>query len=206
MSNEIKYKGFTIRIERDIEPENPRYWDNLGTMACYHSRYRLGDDVDLSKDELLTIVDSGKAVYLPLYLLDHSILAMSTKPINYYGGWDTSFVGYIFATYETIRGWFGIKKITKKVKEQVIRQLRAEVEIYDDYLQGNVWGYTIEELGDSCWGYYGEEGYKDAIGEAKNIIDSYINKAIEKRIKYLKSVIKNHVPLIYRKPFKYKGV
>lgn len=33
-----------ISIYHDDDPESPRAWDNLGTMACWHRRYRLGDE------------------------------------------------------------------------------------------------------------------------------------------------------------------
>lgn len=33
-----------LRIEADDFAESPRNWDNLGTMACWHSRYILGDE------------------------------------------------------------------------------------------------------------------------------------------------------------------
>jgi len=30
-------------VERDDYPDNPRNWDNIGTMVCFHSKYDLGD-------------------------------------------------------------------------------------------------------------------------------------------------------------------
>lgn len=35
--------NFTLTIHPDETPENPRDWDNLGTMICWHRRYTLGD-------------------------------------------------------------------------------------------------------------------------------------------------------------------
>lgn len=37
------YRGCTIRLVYDEDAENPRKWCNVGTMACWHSRYTLGD-------------------------------------------------------------------------------------------------------------------------------------------------------------------
>ena len=34
---------YTLTIEQDDYPSSPRECDNLGTMACWHSRYLLGD-------------------------------------------------------------------------------------------------------------------------------------------------------------------
>lgn len=39
-------KKYCIHIQLDEDPLNPRTdWDNPTTMACFHSRYRLGDDI-----------------------------------------------------------------------------------------------------------------------------------------------------------------
>lgn len=37
-------QGLIGRIMFDSDPPNPRHDANLGTMACWHSRYHLGDD------------------------------------------------------------------------------------------------------------------------------------------------------------------
>ena len=44
MTEEIEYRGYTIKVELDEGYESPREWDNLGTMTCFHSRYNLGDE------------------------------------------------------------------------------------------------------------------------------------------------------------------
>ena len=46
MSDTVLYKGYTIHIENDEvdEHHNPRDWDNVGRMICWHSRYNLGDE------------------------------------------------------------------------------------------------------------------------------------------------------------------
>lgn len=38
------YKGFTIEVHQDDDPESPRDWDNFGHMICWHNRYNLGDE------------------------------------------------------------------------------------------------------------------------------------------------------------------
>ena len=66
------------------------------------------------------------------------------------------------------------------------RILKGEVKHYDDYVQGNVYGYNIEnnesgEILDSCGGYIGLDYYDDMVKEAQHIIDHEI-KALEKTI------------------------
>ena len=43
----------------------------------------------------------------------------------------------------------------------VEKVLRGEVKVYDQYLQGDVYGYVIEDADgeeiDSSWGYYGDD-------------------------------------------------
>jgi len=45
------------------------------------------------------------------------------------------------------------------MKEWLRRILLAELNEYDQYLQGDVWGYIVTENGeetDSCWGFFGD--------------------------------------------------
>jgi hypothetical protein len=39
----IKHRGCTIKVYPDDNAESPREWSNVGTMACWHRRYNLGD-------------------------------------------------------------------------------------------------------------------------------------------------------------------
>jgi len=36
--------SYKIEIEPDLDPMDPREWDNLATMVCWHRRYNLGDE------------------------------------------------------------------------------------------------------------------------------------------------------------------
>jgi len=63
-----------------------------------------------------------------------------------------------------------VKKVTKNLIEKVKDILRSEVEIYDKYISGDVYGYIIkkgEEEVESCWGFSGDDALKDA----RNTID-----------------------------------
>jgi hypothetical protein len=166
------HKGYEILIEQDDNPINPRMENaNLGIMLCKHRRYNLGDDVDANKDEVLNML-AGKikdVVALPLYLYDHSGITMNTTGFSC--PWDSGLVGCIYADYNKIRSWYGVKKVTKNLIEKVKDMFRSEVKAYDNYISGNVYSYTIlkdnEEM-DSCGGY----PYEDALNEAKAIVDN----------------------------------
>ena len=166
------HKGYEILIEQDEHPVNPREdGTNLGNMLCKHRRYNLGDDVNANKDEVLNML-AGKikdVVVLPLYLYDHSNITMNTTGFSC--PWDSGMVGCIYADYNKIRSWYGVKKVTKKLIEKVKDTFRSEVKAYADYISGNVYSYTIlkdnEEM-DSCGGY----PYENALLEAKAIVDN----------------------------------
>lgn len=172
----IEYKDFTINIHQDDGPMNPRDWDNLGTMVCFHNRYDLGDDSNIDIDGLKEIVARKDVIALPLYLYDHSGIWMRTNrsyPFNC--PWDSGQVGYIYVDYTTIRKEYSCKYVTKSIINKVVNCLVNEVEAYSQYISGDVWGYSIEdpegEHVDSCYGYYDTS---DMIKECESIIDDNI--------------------------------
>jgi hypothetical protein len=92
-------------------------------------------------------------------------------------GWDWGMLGYIYVTRENVRKGYDVNLVSRDVLEKAATVLEAEVEEYDHYLTGNVYGYEITrgnrqagEVIDSCWGFFGyPEDY--LIPEAKSIID-----------------------------------
>lgn len=180
-----EYKGYNIIIKYDEEPFNPRTYDNIGKMICFHGRYDIGDNHNYNHkdysgwDEMREqlIKDFKNEVILPLYLYDHSGITMSTQPFSC--RWDSGQVGFIIVDREMLLACRGVKKITKQEREKLFEYLRNEVEEYDDYLTGNAFGYVIEDEDeeeiDSCWGYLGDSDY--ALNEAKSIIDHLVSKA-----------------------------
>jgi hypothetical protein len=174
---EITKDGETLRVWRDESPDDPRRdADYLGTMACYHRRYDLGDPNPPDPSDLRAMVKKGHVIALPLYLMDHSGLWMSTTADQFRAvdpmGWDWGQVGYIFVTRQKVREDFCVKRISPQLRDLVERMLQAEVREYNDYLQGDVYGYTVEDdegrTLDSCWGFIGrpeDSGILDYIPE-----------------------------------------
>lgn len=165
---------YTVEIITDQDPESPREWDNLGTMICGHRNYTLGDEQITESDfdgwedlEKSLYRDRGAALVLPLNLYDHSGITMS---IGSGSGWDNGVVGFIYTTRDAIRHEYGVKRITRKILEQAERVLRGEVETYDTYLRGDVYGVIITDAAgreiENCWGFYGDAGAQQAIIDA----------------------------------------
>ena len=156
-----KYKGLDIKICIDESPETPRNFDNLGTMACFHRKYELGDNHDFSTpDDLEEYMTKNEVIKLPLYLYDHSGITMKTTPFSC--RWDSGQVGFIYTTKDKVREEFSVKRISQKIRKRVLEILKSEVKIYDAYISGEVYGYQIENNGDiidSCWGFFDDIDY-----------------------------------------------
>lgn len=152
----------TLKIEQDEDVSSPRVdMDNVGIMVCSHSRYDLGDKDHGYKasqfdswDHLAEVLARQEdAIHmLPLYLLDHSGLSLSTG--SFHDAWDSGQVGIIYTT-EARLAKHGVDK------SEAEAALKAEVELYDQYLRGDVWGYSVVdadgEVVDSCCGFYGRD-------------------------------------------------
>jgi len=212
----LEYKGYTIEVKQDENAESPREWDNFGHMVCFHKRYNLGDkDTNLTSDMFRSwkelenyLINEMKAIIIaPLYMYDHSIQRI--KIGNFYNcglpqghaQFDSGQIGYIYATDTDIKENFDVQRITKKVIEQAKKVIEGEVNTYDAWISGQVYGYNIKNEKDNnldgCWGYYGDIEYM--INEAKIVIDNDIKyRRIEKQ-KRIKAYIKNKVALQYRK-------
>lgn len=214
MAEEIKYRGHTIKITQDIvDPLNPRVdFDNLGVMVCFHNHYELGDQGHGFRKENYGSWDAlerdierehGPSIILPIYMYDHSGIIINTT--GYSCPWDSGQIGFIFIQRERARKEYGWKAITKKREQQIRDMLEGEVETYDQYLTGNVYGFEIIDMEheglDSCWGYFGyDHEASGLLDEARSNIDWHIKEEREKWLEQVKTWVKNRVPLSHRKP------
>lgn len=137
-----------IEIHTDECAESPREWDNLGAMVCWHSRYCLGDKHEFhSPQEFRSQVFHRNSIVLPVYLMDHSGITIRIDPTMFQAcdpaGWDWGQVGWVYVAYEKIRKTYGVKRISKAIREKAIANLEAEVAVYDEYLRGEVYGYVL---------------------------------------------------------------
>lgn len=225
---------YILKVEQDDVAEDPRKWDNVCTMVCFHRHYRLGDKHDYDdSDEFFNDIlcnicgmgeeeieelstrekyqlakESSKVYFKDLNLYDHGGLTMSTSSgYPYNDRWDAGCVGWIYVSKEKAMTNYGgipekdengdfiriphehpngnVTYSTKYApitdenwKEVADYHMENEVETYDLYLRGEVYGYTLikkvieqetcphcgevireyeeEEEIDSCWGFYGD--------------------------------------------------
>lgn len=189
-------KKVVLKVVHYDYPESPRDWDNLGTMVCWHRRYNLGDThqyedtlhmltqlanytpaapmggVEHWEKERIRALFERYYIILPVYMYDHSGVSLSTS--GYGDRWDSGQVGWIYVSKEDVRKKYNVKRITKKIRLLVESVLKAEVEVYSQYVSGDVYGYTLyvddEEI-DSCWGFYGYNPQENGI--ADNLPNEY---------------------------------
>lgn len=114
---------------------------------------------------------------LPLYLMDHSGISMSTSKSMFSmvdsAGWDWGCVGFIYITekkmldaFDPESDWFKEYHEGKTIEQVAIDVMVSEVEEYDQYLTGDVYGYTVAKGSpheESCGWLY---GYDYAVKEA----------------------------------------
>jgi hypothetical protein len=180
--------GFTVSLYHDECPESPREWDNLGHMVCWHRRSNLGDEQvrpgehadSLEGFEKWLVQERKARVVLPIYIYEHSGITVTARYEVYLRypdkQWDAGQVGFIYVTADDIRREYGVKRITKKVEAKAREVLQAEVDVYDQHLTGDVYGYIVkDEAGehvDSCWGFFGlkyaREEAQAALASASN--------------------------------------
>lgn len=221
--NVIDYKGMTIRICYSLNAGSPREWDNVGTIYSNHRDYNPDghkiDEIENEDGELVSEELDRRFIWLPIYYYEHGGLSVSTKrDYPYNDRWDSGLFGIIAVEKDKLRKERGWKAITKKRREEILRSLEGEIETFDNYCRGEVYGYVVEdeegEHIDSCFGYYGDEGMKDAILEAKDMVECELERrkkaksvamrdALKKHIAKRKGQIKAHAPLYARAEFKF---
>jgi hypothetical protein len=156
-----------ITISYDELQDDPRQFsESLGTMACFHKRYDIGDPTHRDENplEFQEWVTTNKEIakYFPIYLYDHSGLTIRTYPFEC--RWDSGLLGYIYVTKERVRKEYGVKRISPQLLDKVSKVLLAEIEEMDYYLRGEVYCIDLEEdeeVIDSICGIYGYDNLKD---------------------------------------------
>lgn len=183
----------TIRIVRDENPLNPRVeWDNLGTMVGWSREYNVGEERARSSRDFLEdlageLVEGDLSIHDTLtedrlleLVREHAVLL----PVYVRGRGDGCFAG---SPSDDLEGADGAIYVTlTRAAEEYPRDMRAcaegmlkvEVETFNHYASGEVYGWIVECGGehlDSCWGYFDDpEGYplEQASDAAQTILDA----------------------------------
>ena len=194
-------KEYLLTVEDDLYVDDPRNEYNLTTMVCWHRKQCLGDHHDydgiedffqdlcarvLSKSRLetddlfwqdmLKRLEESNLIYIKqLNLYEHSGMTISTSDAYPYNDrWDSSPVGFVYVTKETIfkecggipvkdengnpvmiehkheghPSTYSVKTIPltdENWKERAEDAVDSEVQTYDYYLRGETYQFTLEE-------------------------------------------------------------
>lgn len=152
--------GKTVEVIQDTDPQNPREWDNEGLMVCFHGRYNLGDKTDYKEEDYESWAELAEALrndgyksILPLYLMDHSGISMRTRGFN--DRWDSGQVGFI---------------ISKEEGQE--DNLQVEVEIYDRYIQGDVYAVRVFDENETYECVGGFNDIQDALRDGRDLANA----------------------------------
>lgn len=197
-----KSTGLIGRLTMDIDEcaESPREWDNIATIISKGGDWDISDNgwrmnaeefaeflhKKLDKkcpeikglEDIDHIVNCGSAknyiVCKPVYMYDHSGQTISLYPFGC--PWDSGCCGYVFVFKDKILKEFSDAN-DDNWRDKAEEVIKSEIDIYDDYIQGNVYGYCLEEghavehkdlvtgaiwisteyeVVDSCCGFYGD--------------------------------------------------
>jgi len=198
-----EHAGLTIEIHPDECGESPREWDNAGKLVIYEGRNHIGVN-ELGGTFFPTQDYSGwdeldKAVMacypgceiLPVFRYEHSGVAYNTTGFSAYDshGWDWGRVGFILCEHRTMIEEWGKKRATRTVREKARKCMNAEVETYSQWANGEIFGYIIkdengndmDDLSDSCWGFYGIDACKqEAESAAESIAPRWKEGAVSR--------------------------
>ena len=198
--------GLIVQVVADTSgASSPREFDNLSVIYGQHRNYTIGDG-EPPTDEMAALDRGGvrlvaryvrrfkgAVAFCKLGMYDHSGVTFYAVPMGDNGhhafdsaGWDSGCVGYAYITRARL------DEMGSPI-EKVDEYLAAEIEEYDDWAKGNVWGYVVtkpcdharhehetdEEIAacphsehvDSCWGFIGDDKY--AMQEGVSVAESY---------------------------------
>lgn len=187
----IPYKGYNINVYQDNDTESP---DNFGDESVFLVAFHRDFTVDrkgFDRDTCVEFSENGSKEYhvfgLEAYIHSGVSLALSQEGKFPDRQWDVSQLGLVFVSKKETR----YKTKAGKIAQNLI-------ELWNDYLSGNVYGYMVEkddnEFG-GVWGFYGDYETSGLIDNAKVDIDREIKNRVKKHTQKLKAMIINHVPL-----------
>lgn len=183
-----KRNGYTINIMPDDTPDNPRDWDNIGTLVGAHRRmnifdteldartgnlwldflYHIWEEVeqrdgyldDLTEKQLERFSNSVKRRYVSFpYSAYTKGGCRLTRGVS--SGWDSGLVGISYVSRERMR------EQGLRTYKQAEAAMEAELKTFSQYCNGEVYRFEVlknDELVNACGGYFGEE---HALAEAR---------------------------------------
>lgn len=217
MEDTISYKGYTINIERDDYPSNPRKdWDPTSTIASFDDTIENECDDRNYGDTVNTELnfEAIKADYV-FSVKMVAILPLHFKKYSYDCNLNTkgngNQIGFAYISkemWESHMGWtdesseWWQEHHKGKSKADVARNIiKSEIKTYNEYLNGKCYSFSIkgDDHEDRCSGYYGDDHEESGLlDSAEESIDCHLNWLLKAKLKVLKGYLKAKIPIIYR--------
>jgi hypothetical protein len=147
------------------DPVQITYWHRartiLGTESVDEARIK----------ELQRQIKAGTIIAIPVWAYVHGGAMIKAAEVNPFScPWDSGQSGIVYIDKKHILHEYGWKRMSPERLDTVRQRLKATVEEYSKWLQGDCWGYQIEEANgavvDSLWGMIGREYAEKCAKEA----------------------------------------
>jgi len=173
-------KAPLLEIVPDVNPMNPREWDNLGYFITVDRNYHSPDQnpelekivkttadeadnqaehMELIKREIEDTTEEKVIAIYPVVKYEHSGISYSLGTKH---GFDYSNNGFYIVTDKT-------SKLIGTEPKDFERVIKGELETYNKYANGTVYGFALYddkgELVDSCSGFYDIEEIRGNLPE-----------------------------------------
>ena len=161
------------------------------------------------KEKLEMVEETGEIVWLPISMYEHSGISLwlGGKDGHPDAQWDCSTIGFAYVEKCTAEkegalraGKTGLYNGHKSWQEWAYAMMEIEMETYNQYVTGEVFGYMVEGgdgyCEDSCWGFFGTDEIPEMIKEAKASIDHDLEiraRKHEDNKSFLRQNIDNHI-------------
>ena len=173
---------------RDVLKEDceSKYLSSVAKKASWKELIFLERAIDSSSDTRIKAAIEKIALVVPVYIYEHSGIALSTKP--FYDPFDSGLLGYAFMTKAKIRAEFGGGKwfypdqaagqfqpgsgiLTKQRLVKARACIESEISVYASFVAGDVFCVSLEgDDGEALpahgveyvGGFYGKEGIVQA--------------------------------------------
>lgn len=171
--------GLVAHIYQDPHPHYD--FDTLGTITYAAGARTVVGVVPKTAEEDAEIarkVRDGEYIGLPVWAYVHSdatVHAAFESPFSC--PWDSGRSGWVYVERDKALKEYGRKVCTRKFKYMIETLLMSEVETFNMYLTGDVWGYEIvhdDEQIEACWNYFGIKGLEE---EVQSILDVHAQRA-----------------------------
>lgn len=181
----IECGKFTIEIFQDEISFSLRGCDNLGTIYYVSQEYELGDERIDRRDipDLDKRCEKGELLCLPAFVhMPNCLYHLDGNNLD----WETGQTGIIAVSREKVLKNYKKKIISKKLRETVLKQLQAEIDLFNQYLSEGTYAFIVSHtktcdkckhteriVDESVCGYYDFEQCK---AEAKETCEQLIQQ------------------------------